>query len=238
MPEDGGVIIDVRGIEKDYRALRPLRVKSLQVREGESLALLGFDQAAAEVFVNLMTAATLPDAGDVHIFGIRTSTIQTPDSWLEALDDFGILSERAVVLDEMTVEDNLIMPVTLALHEVDAATRDRARVLAEEIGIGAAMLPRPVSQLKEEARVRLRLGRALAARPRVLLAEHPNATLAPDALTSFTSDYVRIIRNRGITSVVLTADAKFAAQVGTRVLTLQPSTGELKPPSLWARWLS
>jgi hypothetical protein len=38
--------------------------------------------------------------------------------------------------------------------------------------------------------------------------------------------------------VVLTADAKFAAQVGTRVLTLQPSTGELKPPSLWARWLS
>ena len=233
-----GVIIDVRGIQKDYHALRPLRIRSLQVHAGESIALLGFDQAAAEVFVNLVTAATLPDEGEVRIFGTPTATIQTPDAWLGVLDHFGIVGERAIVLDELSVEDNLIMPNTLALHDVDAATRRGARELAEEVGLGAAVLERPVAQLDAAARVRLRLGRALAPRPEVVLAEHPNATLGGDALQAFAADYVRIVRGRGITSVVLTADAKFAAAVATRVLTLQPATGELKRPGAWSRWFS
>jgi len=234
----GDVIIDVRGIEKDYRSLRPLRVASLQVRDGESLALLGFDQATAEVFVNLVTAATLPDAGEVRIFGTRTSDIQTPERWLETLDHFGILGERAVVLDEMTVEENLIMPLTMALHDVDAATRDAARALAAEVGLDASTLQRPVAELAAAARVRLRLGRALATSPRVLLAEHPNATLAAEELTAFAADYARIITRRAITSIVLTADAKFAAATTARVLALQPATGELKAPSAWSRWFS
>lgn len=238
MPDTGDIIIDVRGIQKDYHTLRPLRVKALRVRAGESLALLGFDQAAAEVFVNLVTAATLPDAGEVHIFGRATSTIQNPETWLETLDHFGIVGERAVVLDEMSVEDNLIMPVTMALHDVDDAMRDRVRALAVEIGLGTETLSRPVGALDAAGRLRLRLGRALAPAPRVVLAEHPNATLAPDALAEFASDYARIIQQRGITSVVLTADPKFAAAVATRVLTLQPATGELKAPSVWSRWLS
>jgi ABC-type polar amino acid transport system ATPase subunit len=234
----GDVIIDIQRVEKDYRALRPLRVRSLQVRERESIALLGFDQASAEVLVNLITAATLPDAGEILIFGTPTATIQTPDRWLDVLDHFGILGERAVVLDEMTVEENLIMPLTMSLHDVDAATRERTRALAQEIGIDSATLGHPVVRLDAAGRVRLRLGRALAARPRVLLAEHPNATLDPAALTAFASDYARIVRARGLTSVLLTADARFAASVATRVLTLQPSTGELKPQSMWSRWLS
>src|SRR5438477_7308532 len=110
MPDKPGVIIDVQGIRKDYGALRPLRIASLQVQAGESIALLGFDLAAAEVFVNMVTAATLPDKGAVRIFGTPTATIQTPDAWLSVLDRFGIVGERAVVLDELSIEDNLIMP--------------------------------------------------------------------------------------------------------------------------------
>jgi len=232
------VIIDVRNIRKDYRALRPLRITSLQIHAGESIALLGFDLAAAEVFVNLVTAATLPDEGELRVFGTPTATIQTPDAWLRVLDRFGIVGERAVVLDELSVEANLIMPNTLALHDLDAATRGEARQLAEEVGLGTSILERPVAQLDAAARVRLRLGRALAPRPHVVLAEHPNATLAGDALQAFAADYSRIVRSRGITSVVLTADAKFAAAVATRVLTLQPATGELKSPGTWSRWFS
>ena len=231
------VIIDVRNIRKDYRALRPLRITSLQIHAGESIALLGFDLAAAEVFVNLVTAATLPDEGEVRIFGTPTSTIQTPDAWLGVLDRFGIVGERAVVLDELSVEANLIMPNTLALHDLDAATREEARQLAEEVGLDAPIL-KPVAQLDAAARVRLRLGRALAPRPQVVLAEHPNATLEGDALHAFAADYTRIVRARHVTSVVLTADAKFAAAVATRVLTLQPATGDLKAPGAWSRWFS
>src|SRR5882672_10819741 len=86
MPDSSVLAIAVRDVQKNYHALRPLRIRSLDVREGESVALLGFDRAAAEVFVNLITAATVPDSGEVRIFGQPTTTIADADAWLSSLD--------------------------------------------------------------------------------------------------------------------------------------------------------
>jgi len=238
MADSHDIVIDVRGVQKDYHGLRPLRVQHLEVHQGESVALLGFDQAAAEVFVNLITAATIPDAGEVRTFGQATTAIKDADTWLQSLDRFGILSERAVVLDNMTVADNLTMPVTMSLHDVPDAMRSRIRALAEEVGLPAAQFEQPVAALSPSARLRLRLGRALGPDPRVILSEHPNASLAPGDLASFATDYARIVTARAITSIVLTADRTFATAIASRILTLQPATGELKPLAGWRRWFS
>ena len=237
MPDSCDIVVDVRGVQKDYHSLRPLRVQHLEVHEGESIALLGFDQAAAEVLVNLITAATVPDTGEVRTFGQPTTAIKDADMWLHSLDRFGILSERAVVLDSMTVKENLTMPVTMSLHDVPGAVRSKIRALAAEVGL-TAELEQPVGALSPSARLRLRLGRALGPDPRVLLAEHPNASLPPGELASFAADYARIIAARTITSILLTADRTFAAAIASRILTLQPATGELKPLSGWRRWFS
>ena len=107
-------ILQVRDVVKDYRALRPLRVQSLDLREGEHLALLGFDQAGAEVLVNLLTGALLPDAGTVSVFGEPTSAITNAEGWVRFLDQFGLISERAVMLDQLSAGQNLAMPRLLA----------------------------------------------------------------------------------------------------------------------------
>ena len=60
-------------MSKEYGGLRPLRIAELRVAAGERVAILGFDQPSAEVFVNLATGATLPDAGEVSVFGRATS---------------------------------------------------------------------------------------------------------------------------------------------------------------------
>ena len=64
MPSDD-TLIRLRGVSKDYRSLRPLRIAELDLPPGRSLALLGFDQMMAEVFVDLITGAILPDTGEV-----------------------------------------------------------------------------------------------------------------------------------------------------------------------------
>ena len=69
------VVISLRNVHKDYHGLRPLRVQHLELRQGESVALIGFDQVGAEVLVNLITGATLPDSGDVDVFGAATIAI-------------------------------------------------------------------------------------------------------------------------------------------------------------------
>jgi ABC-type transporter Mla maintaining outer membrane lipid asymmetry ATPase subunit MlaF len=238
MPDSRRVVIDVRGVQKDYHGLRPLRVQHLEVHAGESIALLGFDQAAAEVLVNLITAATVPDTGEVRTFGQLTTAIQDADTWLHSLDRFGIISERAVVLDNMTVEQNLTMPVTMSLHDVPDAVRSKIGAIADEVGLTAAHLAQPVAALGPSARLRLRLGRALGPDPSVLLSEHPNASLPPEDFSSFAADYSRIVAARGITSIVLTADRAFAGAIASRILTLQPATGEITPLAGWRRWFS
>jgi ABC-type transporter Mla maintaining outer membrane lipid asymmetry ATPase subunit MlaF len=235
VPERSIVAIQICDVQKDYHALRPLRVRALEVREGESIALLGFDRAAAEVLVNLITAATVPDAGEVRVFGRPTVAIQDAGSWLTSLDCFGILSERAVVLDNLTVEENLTMPLTMALHEVDDVVHAKVEAIAEEVGLSRAEMGLRVAGLSSSGRLRLRLGRALAPDPRIILSEHPNAFLEAPDVAKFAADYARIIASRHLASVVLTADSAFAAAVAPRILTLQPATGELKPLSGWRR---
>jgi ABC-type transporter Mla maintaining outer membrane lipid asymmetry ATPase subunit MlaF len=235
MPETAAIALELRDVQKDYRTLRPLRVRALDLRVGESIALLGFDRAAAEVLVNLITAATVPDAGEVRVFGRPTASIQDAESWLSSLDIFGIVSERAVVLDNMSVADNLTMPLSMALHDVDTATRAKVEAVAEEVGLSADDLARPVAALTSSGRLRVRLGRAIAAEPRVLIAEHPNTMLEPADAASFAADYARIVTNRRLASIVFTADSRFAAAMTSRVLTLHPATGELKPFSAWRR---
>jgi ABC-type transporter Mla maintaining outer membrane lipid asymmetry ATPase subunit MlaF len=229
MPDHSALAIHIRDVQKDYRALRPLRVRVLDVREGESIALLGFDRAAAEVFVNLLTAATVPDTGRIEIFGRPTVDIQDAATWLSSLDCFGIVSERQVLLDNMTVEENLTMPLTMALHDVDSAVRAKVAALAEDVGLSSDQLRQPVAALSAGSRLRVGLGRALAPYPRILLSEHPNASLDGPDVARFASDYARLVRQRGVTSIVLTADNVFASAVSQRIFTLQPATGELKP---------
>lgn len=231
------ILLQLRDVEKDYRGLRPLRIRALDVRHGESVALLGFDQITAELFVNLVTGAVTPDAGVVRAFGQSTSEITDADAWLASLDRFGILSERAVLLDQLTVAQNLAVPFTLELAPIPDPVMANVRRLSGEVGIHGGELERLVATVTPSVRARVRLARALALDPLILLAEHPNAALPADDVAGFAADLSRAIATRRIASVTLTADRTFAEAIAEHVLTLQPATGELKARAGWRSWL-
>ena len=232
------VAIALRAVRKDYRGLRPLRVEQLELRQGESVALMGFDRVAAEVLVNLITGATLPDSGEVDVFGIPTGAVTDPDAWLAAMDQFGVLSERVVLLESLSVEQNLALPFSLELDTIPLTVRTSVRQLADEVGIALDQLPRAVAQLDTGAQLRIRLGKALALGPRVLLAEHPSIALPPDQVRRFAADLTGIAAGRHLTLVVMTADQTFARAVSDRVLMLSPATGVLTAGSGWRDWFT
>jgi ABC-type transporter Mla maintaining outer membrane lipid asymmetry ATPase subunit MlaF len=235
MAEDD-VLVRLRDVTKDYRGLRPLRVRELALRRGRSLALLGFDQAMAEVLVNLLTGGVLPDSGEVSVFGEQTSAIRDRDRWIGMLDRFGLVSDRSVLLESLTAEQNLAIPLSLSVERMSDGLRRDVRQLADEVGIRADELGEAVATLRPEVKLRIRLGRALALEPEVLLAEHPTATLDQLRAREFAADFLRIATARGAATLVLTADHIFARRVAEEVLVLQPATGELKAPGRWP-WL-
>ena len=215
-------------MSKDYRGLRPLRIAELRVAAGEHVAILGFDQASAEVFVNLATGATLPDAGEVSIFGRATKAIHDAADWLATVDRFGIVSERAVLLDALTVIQNLAMPFTLEIEPPPDEVRVRAEGLAHEVGLPETSWNQPVAALDAAGWVRVRLGRAIAMDPAILLIEHASARLAREEVAALGAQMRAVAARRGIALVAATADETFARAVAGRVLTLELATGRLK----------
>jgi ABC-type transporter Mla maintaining outer membrane lipid asymmetry ATPase subunit MlaF len=228
-------VLEIDGLSKDYRGLRPLRIQRLSIAEGESVAIIGLDRAAAEVLVNLVTGAALPDDGQVRVFGRATSAIADADDWLALVDRFGIVSERAVLLDQLTVVQNLAMPFTLEIEPPPDDVRARASGLAAEVGLSVADTERCVAELDDAGRLRVRLGRAIALDPSLLLLEHASAGLAEVQTAEAGRGIRAIAAGRGAAVLAATADERFARAVADRVLTLEPATGRLREQG-FRRW--
>lgn len=227
-------IVEISDLSNDYRGLRPLRVRELTVRSGDVVALVGFDQAAAEVFVNLLTGATVPDRGTIRVFGRPTSEIADAAEWLAFVDRFGIVSDRAVLLDPMTVEQNLAMPFTLEIEPPPAEIRVRAAALARETGLPEQSWQQRVLEIDGELRTRVRLARALALDPALLLLEHASASIDPRSSARLAADIRAVAERRGIALLSIGADEAFARSIAPTVLALDPASGRLAPPR--RRW--
>jgi ABC-type histidine transport system ATPase subunit len=120
------------------------------------------------------------------------------------------------------------MPFTLAIEPPSSEVRDRAVALAREVGLPEASWAAAVSQLDAAGMVRVRLGRAIALDPAVLLLEHISASVGRDAVQKLGADIRSVAGGRGAALVAASADEVFARAVASRVLTLEPTTGRLK----------
>jgi ABC-type lipoprotein export system ATPase subunit len=232
--EDTGPVLRFENVSKGYQGLRPLRIASLHVSIGERVALAGVDAPGAEVLVNLVTGAVLPEQGTIWTFGRRTADIADADEWFTWLDSFGIVSERGVLLEGASLRQNLALPFTLEIDPVPDDVADRVVALARECGLSDQLLPKPAGELPPEARLRAHLARAVALSPRLLLIEHPTGRVAADSRAPLASDVARVCDGRRLTALILTNDDAFARAVATRHLTLDGATGELRP--LKKRW--
>jgi ABC-type lipoprotein export system ATPase subunit len=222
-------------VEKQYQALRPLRLADLRVEPGAVVSIDGIDAPGAEVLVNLMTAAVAPDAGEVRLFGRSTAEIGDYDSWLAMLDGLGLLTERAVLLDQCTVAQNLALPLTLQIEPIATAFLPAVQALADEIGLARGVLDQRVRDAAPEVVQRVRLGRAVALNPRLVVAEHPSAVLPRDTVAAFARDLARVVAGRGAALLSISADREFTKALGGLALTLDPRTGALAKPGLLAR---
>lgn len=229
-------LLDVRDLVKDYQALRPLRIKALTLAPGDIMAVNGLDAVGAETFVHLVTGATLPDTGDVALFGQNTRVITDGQAWLKSLDGVGMVTSRGIVIQMFTVLQNIAMSFTLEVDPIDPAVRPQAAALAREVGLPDAAFDRPAGSLPADAHMRIHLARALALGPRLLIAEHPSVTIPRESVAAFGADLSRLARSRGLGLLALTADDELARAIDGQRLELVAATGELKPAGLLKRW--
>jgi ribose transport system ATP-binding protein len=226
----------VKDVEKQYGGLRPLRVRDLRIPAGRVTMLLGFDRPAAEVFVNLITGATLAEKGDVISLGRQTSSIVESAEWLSFVEGFGIISDRIVLLESMTVAQNLAISFDLNLEPVPPAVMKRVAALAEETAIDAKVFHTRASEVPALVRSQIYLARALALDPAMLVLEHPSANLSAGESQQFAAIVKNVAARRGLTTIGLLMDERFARATGGRLLWWQPATGEVRGRSALRFW--
>ena len=221
-------VLHLSGVRKQYNGLRPLRINDLTIAPGERVAISGLDAGAAEVLVNLVTGASVPDEGSVHVAGRDTAAIADGDEWLASLDRFGIVSPRAVLLDAVTLLQNLAMPLTLQIDPVPPGAAAAAAAVAREAGIDAQWLNRPVAGLPADVKMRAHLVRAVVLGPQLLVMEHPTAVLDKGQGRAFGEAVARVAGSRSLAALIVSEDAEFAGEAASRHLALHAATGELK----------
>lgn len=228
--------VEIDGVRKDYGGLRPFRMARLVVARGERVAISGLDAAAAEIFINLLTGATLPDEGTMTVLGQPTAAISDEQAWLASLDRFGIVSARAVLLTGSTIAQNLAMPFTLSIDPVPAEVMARVAALAADAGLSPGALGGTAGAAVPEVLARTHLARAVALGPALLVLEHPTAMVPAGAAPALAADIVRLAEARSLTVIAVTEDARFAEIVAGRRLALDPSSGALAAARAGRRW--
>jgi ABC-type lipoprotein export system ATPase subunit len=175
-----GIVIRIQGLDFRYPDGEfRLRVPALEVGDGETAAVVGPSGCGKTTLLHLVAGIVTPQEGVVAVGGSEISALPDPLRRAFRIANIGLVFQEFELLEYLSVLDNILLPfrITRAL-DLDRAARDRAAALAERAGIGDK-LRRPPDRLSHGERQRVAVCRALAPRPRLILADEPTGNLDP-----------------------------------------------------------
>jgi ABC-type lipoprotein export system ATPase subunit len=222
------------GIQKHFGEPLPLVIRDLTIRASDRVALPDLNTGAAEILINLITGASLPEQGTVRVDGHDTRDIATDTDWLASLDRFGIVTARAVLIGPLPIAANLALPLTLTIDPMSAETRAAVEVLADRVGLASSRLDAKASTLTPAELVRVHLARALAPGPQLVLLEHPTAAIRDEGERRSLGEALRHATEKtGTGWLALTGDRIFGRAAGATWLRIG-ANGDVRREGLWS----
>ena len=214
-------LIELHDLSVAFGRQEVLRDLSLEIKRGETLAIIGESGCGKTVLLKIIIGLVLPTHGHVVFDGQQID--QLGDKELTALRTrFGFLFQNAALFDSMTVCDNISFPLrenrNLPEKEIDNIVAQRLA----QVGLPSSVMSKRPAQLSGGMRKRVGLARALAMNPEVLLYDEPTTGLDPIMSDVINELIIRTREHESVTSIVVTHDMKTAQKVADRVIMLYP----------------
>ncbi len=210
--------IILEGVSKSFGPKLVLEAVSLDVNEGETVAVIGASGVGKSVLLKTIVGLLEPDQGRVEVDGKVVTELSKPALY-QLRRQVGYVFQFAALFDSMTVRQNIEMGLK-RMTELSPAER-AARVeeslrLVEMEGYG----PQMPGQLSGGQRKRVGLARAVATHPKYLLYDEPTTGLDPVTTAVIDGLILKMDQELGVTSVVVTHDMTSAYRVADRIAML------------------
>ncbi len=175
--ESQTVVMELRGISKNYSGVAALTDVTLQIKSGEVHALLGENGAGKSTLMNVASGTVAPSSGDLLVHGERYDAL-TPK--LANSLGIAIVHQHPAVLKDLTVLENLQVALPASVFKGRPADKVGAELL-ERVGLKISLKLR-VEDLSIAQKHLLEIAKALATSPKILVLDEPTAALGQDSV--------------------------------------------------------
>jgi putative ABC transport system ATP-binding protein len=210
------IVLSVSGLTKSYRAageeVAVLRGVHLTVSAGESVALTGESGSGKSTLLHLIAGLDAADGGEIRLDNALVSELNDSGRAELRRDRLGLVFQQFNLIPSLTVEDNLAFQSRIANRHDPAWHHE----LVERLGL-ANFLKRYPEQLSGGQQQRVAIGRALATKPLLLLADEPTGNLdeaTADEVLALARD---LVARSGCGFLMVTHSARLAATLDRQV---------------------
>lgn len=206
----------LEGIEKTYNpgrenALKVLSGSSLQLSAGEVVALVAPSGAGKSTLLHIAGLLDSADAGHVSIGGTDYTGLSDARRTAARREKVGFIYQFHHLLPEFSAVENVVLP-QLANAVPAAEARAHAMSLMERVGVAGRADNRPAA-LSGGEQQRVAFCRALANKPRVLLADEPTGNLDPATSDTVFDALMELVRETGLSALIATHNPALAARM-------------------------
>ena len=208
-------------LENVYKAFGPKKVLtgfSLEVREGETMVIIGYSGTGKSVAIKHIVGLLEPDKGRVTVDGLDVASLSRRELFaLRAR--IGYVFQFSALFDSLSVGENVAMGLRKQGKLTPAEIDERVHEALELVDLPATTHVLPI-ELSGGMRKRVGIARAIALRPKYLLYDEPTTGLDPVTAAVIDELMLRMQRTLGVTGIVITHDMRSAFTVGTRIAML------------------
>lgn len=188
---------------------------NLTLARGEMVAMVGPSGAGKSTLLHIAGLLERPDSGRVTIGGEDCGRLKDEVRTILRRTHLGFVYQYHHLLPEFSAVENIVLPQMIAGVARREATA-RAMELLESLGLAARADHRP-GQLSGGEQQRVAIGRALANRPAVLLADEPTGNLDPDTAETVFAGLVQLAKGHGLAALIATHNPALAARMDRTV---------------------
>ena len=216
MGADNQVPIQVQDLHKSFGNQTVLNGIGLEVRQGETLAVMGRSGTGKSVLLKLLIGLDAPDSGSVLVRGQNIAELKVQEL-NEVRKKVGFLFQNAALYDSLTIEENVVFPMNRHSRMPPEEQKQRARELLASVGMTEDLDKLP-SQISGGMQKRVGVARALALDPEILLFDEPTAGLDPITAGEIGNLILDLKKKRQMTAVLVTHDVRGARALADRVV--------------------